>query len=276
MARQLNISGEGGHYDVTLISNEEYMLSTVVINPFIQMLKSKEKRRTRRAESADMLERTYSKGMDIMQPKFLTWRQEEFWNTLKKNTVTLAAGSAGTGKTLIALHYGLLGVSEGQFDRVYYVRSDVGVEYQRGRGALPGEMSDKIAPLVAPVFDNLPCIMRSQGAAEYLINKKIIEPVLLEDIRGRSLNESFIIVDEAQNFLPSHCKTVLSRVGKDSKICLIGDTKQTDLEVFRRENGLLDAMNRLKNLPEVGTVTFGKEDVVRNSVISHILDRYED
>jgi phosphate starvation-inducible PhoH-like protein len=276
MARQLNISGDGGHYDVTLISNEEYMLSTVVINPFIQMLKSKEKRRTRRVESADMLERAYSKGMDIMPPKFLTWRQEEFWNTLKKNTVTLAAGSAGTGKTLIALHYGLFGVSEGQFDRVYYVRSDVGVEYQRGRGALPGEMSDKIAPLVAPVFDNLPCIMRSQGAAEYLINKKIIEPILLEDIRGRSLNESFIIVDEAQNFLPSHCKTVLSRVGKDSKICLIGDTKQTDLEVFRRENGLLDAMNRLKNLPEVGTVTFGREDVVRNSVISHILDRYED
>lgn len=261
---------------MTLISNEEYKLSTVVIKPFTQMLKSKEKRRTRRVESADMLERTYSKGMDVMPPKFLTWRQEEFWNTLKKNTVTLAAGSAGTGKTLIALHYGLLGVSEGQFDRVYYVRSDVGVEYQRGRGALPGEMSDKIAPLVAPVFDNLPCIMRSQGAAEYLINKKIIEPILLEDIRGRSLNESFIIVDEAQNFLPSHCKTVLSRVGKDSKICLIGDTKQTDLEVFRRENGLLDAMNRLKNLPEVGTVTFGKEDVVRNSVISHILERYED
>jgi len=122
----------------------------------------------------------------------------------------------------------------------------------------------------------LPCIMHSHGAAEYLLNKKIIEPVLLEDIRGRSLNEAFVIVDEAQNFLPSQIKTVLTRVGKDSKILLIGDTKQTDMEVFRRENGLVDAIHRLRNLSEVGVIEFGKEDIVRNSVIAHILDRYDD
>jgi len=240
------------------------------------MLKSKEKRKMRRAESAQLIERSYSRGMDVSSPKFLTWKQEEFWNTLKKNTVTLASGAAGTGKTLIALHYGLFGVAQGTFDKIYYIRSDVGVEFQRGRGALPGDLSEKIAPLVAPIHDNLPCIMRSQGAAEYLLNKKIIEPSLLEDVRGRSLNNAFIIVDEAQNFLPSQCKTVLTRVGKDSKICLIGDTKQTDLEVFRRENGLLDAISRLKNLPEVGIVHFDRSDIVRNSVISHILERYEE
>lgn len=250
--------------------------STVVLNSFYLMLKSREKRKARRSQTAHMIEQTYHKGMDIQPPKFLTWRQEEFWNLMKKNTVTLAAGVAGSGKTLIALHFGLYGVASGDFDKVYYVRSDVGVEYQRGRGALPGEMSDKIAPLVAPVYDNLPCIMKSHGAAEYLLNKKIIEPVLLEDIRGRSLNGAFIVVDESQNFLPSHCKTVLSRVGKDSKICLIGDTKQTDLEVFRRENGLADAIYRLRNLSDVGIVEFQKEDIVRNSVIAHILDRYDD
>jgi phosphate starvation-inducible PhoH-like protein len=272
----LPIRFEGGEDHVVLFINEAYTLSTVVTNPLYQMLKAREKRKSRRAESAQMVERSYNRGMDISTPKFLTWKQEEFWNTLKKNTVTLASGAAGTGKTLIALHYGLYGVAEGVFDKVYYVRSDVGVELQRGRGALPGDMSEKIAPLVAPLFDNLPCIMRSQGAAEYLLNKKIIEPTLLEDIRGRSLNNAFIIVDESQNFLPSHCKTVLTRVGKDSKICLIGDTKQTDLEVFRRENGLLDAIQRLKNLSEVGIVHFEKEDIVRNSIISHILDRYDD
>jgi phosphate starvation-inducible PhoH-like protein len=214
--------------------------------------------------------------MDVMPPKFLTWKQEELWNSFKRNTVTLGFGSAGTGKTLIALHYGLFGVANGDFEKVFYVRSDVGVEFQRGRGALPGDLSEKIAPLIAPVLDNMPCIMKSQGACEYLLNKKIIEPVLLEDIRGRSLNEAFIIVDEVQNFLPSHCKTVLSRVGKDAKICLIGDTKQADMEVFRRENGLVDAIHRLRNLSEVGIVEFGKEDIVRNSVIAHILDKYED
>jgi phosphate starvation-inducible PhoH-like protein len=272
----LPIRFEGGEDHVVLIINEAYTLSTVVTNPLYQMLKSKEKRKTRRAESAQMVERSYNRGMDVASPKFLTWRQEEFWNLLKRNTVTIAAGSAGTGKTLIALHFGLVGVANGDFDKVYYVRSDVGVELQRGRGALPGEMSDKIAPLVAPIYDNLPCIMRSQGAAEYLLSKKIIEPILLEDIRGRSLNNAFIIVDEAQNFLSGHCKTALSRVGKDSKICLIGDTKQTDLEAFRRDNGLLDAIHRLKNLEQVGIVQFQREDIVRNSVIAHILDRYED
>lgn len=265
---------QGGGENVVLIEHEAYHVSTVATT-LLKMLSSKEKRKTRRAENAQMLEQTYHKGMDVHPPKFLTWKQEELWNSFKRNTVTVGFGSAGTGKTLIALHYGLFGVAEGQFDKIYYIRSDVGVEYQRGRGALPGDLSEKIAPLIAPVLDNLPCIMRSQGAAEYLINKKIIEPVLLEDIRGRSLNEAFIVVDEAQNFLPSHCKTVLSRVGKDSKICLIGDTKQTDLEVFRRENGLVDAIHRLRDLPEVGVVEFGKEDIVRNSVIAHILDRYE-
>lgn len=274
MTRSNRLEGGDG-FDLILVSNEAYTLPTVC-TPLFKMLTSKEKRKNRRAEAAQMLENSFHKGMDVGAPRFLTWRQEELWNTFKRNTVTIASGCAGTGKTLIALHYGLHGVASGTFDKVYYVRSDVGVEFQRGRGALPGDLSEKIAPLIAPVLDNLPCIMRSQGAADYLLNKKIIEPVLLEDIRGRSLNEAFIIVDEAQNFLPSHIKTCLSRVGKDSKICLIGDTKQTDMEVFRRENGLVDAIYRLKNLQEVGIVEFAKEDIVRNSVIAHILDRYED
>ena len=268
---------QGGGVSVNLIQHKAYVYQIPTVAHTISiMLSSKEKRKTRRAETAQMLEQAYHKGMDVQPPKFLTWRQEELWNCFKRNTVTLAHGCAGTGKTLIALHYGLFGIAQGQFDKVFYVRSDVGVEFQRGRGALPGDLSEKIAPLIAPVLDNLPCIMRSQGAAEYLLNKKIIEPVLLEDIRGRSLNESFIIVDEAQNFLPSHIKTCLSRVGKDSKICLIGDTKQTDLEVFRRENGLVDAIHRLRQLSEVGVIEFQKEDIVRNSVIAHILDRYDD
>ena len=268
---------QGGGIDVSLFRHEAYVFQIPTVATTISvMLQSKEKRKSRRSEAAHMLEQSYHRGMDVQPPKFLTWRQEELWNCFKKNTVTVGFGAAGTGKTLLALHYGLFGIADGQFDKVYYVRSDVGVEYQRGRGALPGDLSEKIAPLIAPVLDNLPCIMRSHGAAEYLLNKKIIEPVLLEDIRGRSLNEAFIIVDEAQNFLPSHIKTCLSRVGKDSKICLIGDTKQTDLEVFRRENGLVDAIHRLSNLTEVGVVEFEKEDIVRNSVIAHILDRYND
>ena len=167
-------------------------------------------------------------------------------------------------------------VAKGEFEKVIYVRSDVGVEFQRGRGALPGDMSEKIAPLLGPVLDNIPVCCRTQGAANYLLDRGIVEPLLLEDIRGRSLNNSFVIVDEVQNFLPSHVKTCLTRVGQDSKMVLIGDTKQADLDVFRRENGLVDAIYRLRHLQDVGILEFSKEDVVRNSVIAHILDRYDD
>ena len=265
---------QGGDLHVELIGHEAYDLPTVV-NLF-NMLTSKEKRKNRRAEAAQMLENAYHKGdgrSTTQVPHLETGRTLELLQTKHGHPGTRLCRNREDPHPL---HYGLFGVAEGQFDKVYYVRSDVGVEFQRGRGALPGDLSEKIAPLIAPVLDNLPCIMRSQGAAEYLLNKKIIEPVLLEDIRGRSLNEAFIIVDESQNFLPSHIKTCLSRVGKDSKICLIGDTKQTDLEVFRRENGLVDAIHRLRQLSEVGVVEFQKEDIVRNSVIAHILDRYDD
>ena len=103
---------QGGEYNVKLIGNKVYDLPTDC-SQLLNMLTSKEKRKNRRAEAAQMLEHSYSKGMDVQPPKFLTWRQEELWNCFKKNTVTLAHGCAGTGKTLIALHYGLFGIAEG-------------------------------------------------------------------------------------------------------------------------------------------------------------------
>jgi phosphate starvation-inducible PhoH-like protein len=246
-------------------------------NPYYMSVSAREKRKLRR--QVDMIETKMgyeSRGMDILPVKFQTHRQEEFNRLIKTNTVTIAHGSAGTGKTLLALWTGLSLVAKGDFDKVVYVRSDVGVEFQRGRGALPGDMSEKIAPLLGPILDNIPVCCRSHGAANYLLDKGIIEPLLLEDIRGRSLNRSFVIVDEVQNFLPIHVKTCLTRVGSESKMVLIGDTKQADLDVFRRENGLVDAVYRLRHLQDVGVLEFHKEDVVRNSVIAHILDRYDD
>lgn len=217
-----------------------------------------------------------SSGMDLLPFKAATWRQEDMWKAIDTNTITIAHGSAGTGKTLVALWKGLQGVKDGKYEQVYYIRSDVGVEFQRGRGALPGDFSEKVRPLLGPVLDNLTVMYRSNGAAEYVINKQIVEPILLEDIRGRSLNNAFVILDEAQNLLPSHCKTCLTRLGSGSKMCMIGDTRQTDLEVFDRSNGLLDATYRLKDLREVAIVRFEKEDIVRNSVIAEVLDRYDD
>jgi phosphate starvation-inducible PhoH-like protein len=167
-------------------------------------------------------------------------------------------------------------IKQGKLDKIYYLRSDVGCSHQRGRGALPGTLEEKMAPLVGPVHDNLAVMTRSPGAAEYLLAKHTIEPMMLEDVRGRSFNECLIIFDEAQNSLPENVKTVISRVGENSKVVITGDTKQIDLDVFRHDSGLLDSYHRLANIAGVGRVQFSKSDIVRNGIIADILSAYED
>lgn len=133
-----------------------------------------------------------------------------------------------------------------------------------------------MAPLVGPVFDNLVVMTKSYGASEYLVSKKIVEPMMLEDLRGRSFSNCLIIFDEAQNSMPENVKTVISRVGEDAKVVITGDTRQIDLDVFSRNSGLLDSYHRLANIRGVGRVQFDREDIVRNGIIADILEAYED
>jgi len=258
------------------LSQSAFQQHYLTLTP-INMLSSKEKRRLRR--TADKMEKRTTfegRGMDVLPFYAKTESQENLWKSLNNNTVTIAVGPAGVGKTLVALWFGLSAIKSRAFNKIIYVRSDVGCAHQRGRGALPGTMEEKMAPLIGPVMDNLSVMTRSQGAADYLLDKKIIEPMMLEDIRGRSLNESLIIFDEAQNTSPDQVKTVLSRGGENSRIIVTGDTKQIDLDVFKSHNGLLDCYHRLSRIDQVGTVQFTKEDIVRNGVIADILAAYED
>lgn len=241
--------------------------------------KSKLKRERRRSlevieNDHTQLHQFYGAG-DIKDFKPRNEKQHAFWSAMYNNTVTIAHGCAGTGKTLLALWFGMLEVSDKVYDKVVYVRSDVGTEYQRGRGALPGTLEEKMLPLIGPLLDNLPVFMKTSGAADYVLRTKKVEPMLLEDIRGRSLNDCFIVVDECQNFTIEQMKTVLTRVGANSKIVLVGDTKQADLDVFRRSNGLSDAVHRLDGLKDVEIIQFTKDEIVRNSVIAHIIGAYD-
>ena len=261
---------------LSLNINEVYKtVSTVVNNPFHSMLSSKEKRKARRSKAVQMVEQSYCRGMDILPFYAKANRQEDLWSSLNKNTVTIAIGPSGVGKTLVALWWGLSEIAKGNLQKIYYVRSDVGCSHQRSRGALPGTLEEKMKPLVGPVYDNLSVMTRSKGAADYLLDKKIVEPMLLEDIRGRSFNGCLIVFDEAQNSLPENVKTVLSRVGQDSKVIVTGDTRQIDLDVFKPENGLLDCYHRLQGIRGVGRVKFEREDIVRNGIIAEILEAYE-
>ena len=236
-------------------------------------LKAKDKRKLRR----QVHEReTSPRGMDVNPFYAKNRSQENLWKSLNNNTVTIAVGPAGVGKTLTALWFGLCAIQQRAFNKIIYVRSDVGCAHQRGRGALPGTMEEKMLPLLGPVLDNLAIICKSPGASQYLLDKKIVDAMLLEDIRGRSLNESLIIFDEAQNTSPDQVKTVLSRVGENSRIIVTGDTKQIDLDVFKSHNGLLDCYHRLSRIDQVGTVQFTNSDIVRNGVIADILAAYDD
>lgn len=248
-----------------LHSNGDYMAT-----------KSKLKRERRRVQqmTQSFAEPSYGGG-DIKDFKPRNEKQRDFWSLMYNNTVTIAHGCAGTGKTLLALWFGMLEVNDKIYEKVVYVRSDIGTDHQRGRGALPGTLEEKMLPLIGPLLDNLPVFMKTAGAADYVLRTKKVEPMLLEDIRGRSLNDCFILVDECQNFTVEQMKTVLTRVGSNSKIVLVGDTRQADLAVFRRKNGLEDAVSRLEGMKDVGVVEFTKEDIVRNSVIAHILGAYD-
>ena len=244
---------------------------------FESMLKSKEKRRLRRQAQETEQRTTFSgRGMDLLPFYPKTDSQEDLWSSLNKNTVTIAVGPAGVGKTLVALWWGLAAVKQDALQKIIYIRSDVGCAHQRGRGALPGTIDEKMAPLIGPVTDNLAVMTKSNGAAEYLTSKGIVQSMMLEDVRGRSFNDCLIIFDEAQNSTPDQIKTVLSRTGENSRIIVTGDTRQIDLDVFKTNNGLLDCYHRLSNLNSVGRVQFTKSDIVRNGVIADILAAYED
>ena len=270
MTRQHSTEG-GGLDDLSLVSNEEYIVSTVVLP--LTMITAKAKRKVRRQVNEREVQ---TRGMDVLPFRPKTDSQENLWDSLNSNTVTIAVGPSGVGKTLVALWWGLEAIKQGELDKIYYLRSDVGCSHQRGRGALPGTLEEKMAPLVGPVHDNLAVMTRSPGAAEYLLSKHTIEPMMLEDVRGRSFNECLIIFDEAQNSLPENVKTVISRVGENSKVVITGDTKQIDLDVFRHDSGLLDSYHRLANIAGVGRVQFSKSDIVRNGIIADILSAYED
>jgi len=244
-------------------------------NPLENMnmsLKSRDKRKSRRHRE-EMEERRGSHDITTFVSR--THKQQVLWESLVKNTYTIAVGCSGTGKTLTGFHFGMDYLASGHFEKFVYVRSDVGTEFQRGRGAIKGDYGEKFMPLLTPLIDNASLVFRNRGAFEYLINKGIIEGVFLEDIRGRTFNNCFVLADEMQNTTVNQAKTIITRIGKNSKLALIGDTSQSDLNVFNRTNGLIDAYDRIGHIDGVGTVKFQVEDSVRNGLLGRILNAYE-
>lgn len=208
----------------------------------------------------------------LLKPK--NFAQKNLQESMAHNIVSIASGCAGTGKTLIALNYGIHMLTEKLVKKVIYIRPDTGTDYQRGRGALKGDLKEKSLPLLGPVLDNIG-IFLNQGHIEYILKKELLEYIYLEDVRGRSFNDTFVIFDEAQNSTQLQVKTLLTRIGSGSKIVICGDTLQVDVRDLRPKNGLSDAIDRLGDIKNVGITQFTRDDIVRSSVIRYVLDRYD-
>lgn len=231
---------------------------------------AKSNRKCRRREDNEELKNSYSEQILKLQPK--TLNQARLIKSIRNNHVTIASGSAGVGKTLMALHEAVWMMEKGVIDQILYTKPIVDIQHQKGLGFLPGDLNEKVLPLLAPLLDNLEVFVKP-GKIQYLLDKSKIKYQSLEYIRGRSLRNTFVVADEFQNATIHNAVTVISRLEQSSKIVMIGDPKQRD--IILTSNALSDALIRLQNKNSVGIVEFSRDDIVRSVFLKDVLESYD-
>tara|TARA_B100000405_G_scaffold54410_1_gene36577 strand:- start:4830 stop:5594 length:765 start_codon:yes stop_codon:yes gene_type:complete len=201
---------------------------------------------------------------------------QEQYNSLLYNVNTkiiFATGPAGTGKTLLACHAGIVGLNEETFSKMIITRPVVSVE--EDIGYLPGTLEDKMDPWVRPFMDIF-ADYYSQTAIQYMLKEKIIEICPLAYMRGRTFKDAYIVADEMQNSSPNQMKMILTRLGEGSKAVITGDLRQHDRKYS--ENGLKDICSRLdgKKYKRMSMIHFTSKDIERSQVVKDILEVYGD
>ena len=212
-----------------------------------------------------------AKGRPI---KAKTLGQQKYVNCIKNNTVTLGIGPAGTGKTFLAVAMAVKALRGKEITRIILTRP--AVEAGERLGFLPGDLQSKIDPYLRPLYDSLYEMLGPDNCARYM-EKMVIEIAPLAYMRGRTLDDSFIILDEAQNTTPEQMKMFLTRIGFNSKVVVTGDLSQTDLPDGKK-SGLAEAVKILKNVEDIAIHSFTEKDVVRHKLVQKIIvayDKYE-
>ncbi|MCI6959673.1 MAG: PhoH family protein [Oscillospiraceae bacterium] len=209
-----------------------------------------------------------AKGRPV-RPK--TLGQREYLQAIKQNAITFGVGPAGTGKTYLAVAMAVKAFKSKEVSRIILTRP--AVEAGEKLGFLPGDLQNKVDPYLRPLYDGLFDMLGAESFQK-LLEKQTIEVAPLAYMRGRTLDDAFIILDEAQNTSREQMKMFLTRMGTGSKVVVTGDVTQIDLP-DRSRSGLLDALNVLKNVEGIARVYFTEKDVVRHRLVQEIVKAYD-
>ena len=226
-------------------------------------------------KNPEKLENSKVSQLNVIDNKFIKVKnlnQFKYLETIDNSTITFGIGPAGTGKTFLAVASAVKMYSENKIKKIVLTRP--AVEAGERLGYLPGDLSQKIDPYLVPLFDSLEYFFGNE-TLQYLIEKRNIEIVPLAYMRGRTLNDACIILDEAQNATISQIKMFLTRLGENSKMIITGDETQIDLN-NRTFSGLKKTRKNLSKIEEVSVLEFENTDIVRNKIVSKILEVFPD
>ena len=201
-----------------------------------------------------------------------TPNQQKLVKTFQKNDLTFALGPAGTGKTYVAIALAVRALKNKEVRKI--ILSRPAVEAGEKLGFLPGDMKEKIDPYLQPLYDALEDMIPPFKLREYL-DTHVIQIAPLAFMRGRTLSDAVIILDEAQNTTPQQIKMFLTRLGFNSKMIVTGDMTQIDLPATQ-QSGLIHAMRTLKNVKGISFIEFNKKDIIRHKLVSRIVEAYDE
>ena len=200
-----------------------------------------------------------------------TENQNTYFNLLNSKNIVFAIGPAGTGKTYIAVAKAVSALKDAKVNKI--ILSRPAVEAGEKLGFLPGDLKEKVDPFLRPIYDALYSMLPFEEVEKKISNNTIeIAPIAF--MRGRTLENCFIILDEAQNTTRTQMKMFLTRLGKNSQMVVVGDITQIDL-VSERESGLKDAIKKLKKIKDIGFIELFEKDVVRHDLVKKIINAYE-
>lgn len=205
------------------------------------------------------------------QVKCKTLGQKTYVDAIRSNTCTFAVGPAGTGKTYLAIAMAVVAMKNKEIERIILTRP--AVEAGEKLGFLPGDLAQKVDPYLRPLYDALHDMLGLE-AYQRLVERGAIEVAPLAYMRGRTLNDAFIILDEAQNTTSEQMKMFLTRMGMGSKMVITGDVTQIDLPIGKK-SGLIEALEVLKGIENIGIVKLTHRDVVRHELVQAIVKAYE-